>query len=39
MGVSMDGDAHVKPWMVGSPKMSGKNGGGSDRRESSFAEC
>jgi len=38
MGAFVDEDTHAKSWMVGSPKMSGKNRGGSDRRESSFTE-
>jgi len=39
MGASMDGDTCAKLRMAGSPKMQGKNGGGLDGRESSFAEC
>ena len=39
MGASVDEDTHAKSWMAGSSTMLGKNGGGSDERESSFAEC
>jgi len=39
MGASVDEDTYEKSWMVGSPKRLGKNRGGSDRRESSFAKC
>jgi len=39
MGASMDEETHAKSWMAGSSKRLGKNGGGSDGRESSFAEC
>ena len=39
MGACVDEDMHAKSWMAGSPMMLGKNGGGSDGRESSFIEC
>lgn len=39
MGATVDEDTHAKSWMVGSPTMLGKNGGGSDGRESFFVEC
>lgn len=39
MGASMDEDTYAKSWMEGSPKMLGKNGGGSNEKESSFTEC
>ena len=39
MGASIYGDKHVKSWMEESPTMSGKSGGGADRRESTFIVC
>lgn len=39
MGASVDEETHANSWMAGAPMMLGKNGGGSDGRESSFTEC
>ena len=39
MGASVDEDTHAKSWMAGSLMMLGKNRGGLDGRDSSFAEC
>jgi len=39
MGAFMDENTHAKPWMVGSPKRLGKNGGGPNGKQSSFVEC
>ena len=39
MGASIDEDTHAESWMACSPKTSGNNGGGLERRESSFTNC